>query len=63
MIFPPQYKKIISLSFKVTDLELHLITNPDEYPVVVHGTYKRFIQPIKQQVRMSIVLKINCGPI
>lgn len=36
-------------TLKVTDLELHLITNPDEYPVVVHGTYKRFIQPIKQQ--------------
>ena len=38
---------------QVEDLDLKPIISPDEAPVVVHGTYKKAWESIRQQVRLD----------
>ena len=46
-------------SMEDVDIEMEEITDPNEFPIVLHGTYHRFWPSIQQNVRRCKQLKIQ----
>ena len=45
-----------SVLLQVTGLDLTLITDPDDFPIVLHGTYRRNWDSIRKQVSLHCLI-------
>lgn len=45
---------VLTFRWQVADLDLEPITSAEQYPVVVHGTYFKFWESIRRQVKAPV---------